>query len=70
LIFYNYPIGGNLKGIIIFFGKGVGLGWCREREKIDWQEPRKFDWWGGAGRGRKLIGRNLLNSVGADDFYF
>jgi len=20
-----------------------GLGWCREREKIDWQEARKFD---------------------------
>jgi len=19
------------------------LGWCREREKIDWQEPHKFD---------------------------
>jgi len=19
------------------------LGWCRQREKIDWQEPRKFD---------------------------
>jgi len=21
----------------------LGLGWCREREKIDWQERRKFD---------------------------
>jgi len=19
------------------------LGWCQQREKIDWQEPRKFD---------------------------
>jgi len=24
---------------------GISLGWCREREKIDWQEPRKFDCW-------------------------
>jgi len=23
----------------------VILGWCRQREKIDWQEPRKFDCW-------------------------
>jgi len=22
---------------------GLKLGWCREREKIDWQEARKFD---------------------------
>jgi len=22
---------------------GQQLGWCREREKIDWQEGRKFD---------------------------
>jgi len=22
-----------------------GLGWCQEREKIDWQEPGKFDCW-------------------------
>jgi len=22
---------------------GSWLGWCRQREKIDWQEPRKFD---------------------------
>jgi len=22
---------------------GEALGWCQQREKIDWQEPRKFD---------------------------
>jgi len=24
---------------------GPRLGWCQEREKIDWQEPGKFDCW-------------------------
>jgi len=27
---------------IIFISR---LGWCRQREKIDWQEPGKFDSW-------------------------
>jgi len=32
-------IGRNLINLIV----GWSVGWCRQREKIDWQEARKFD---------------------------
>jgi len=28
---------------VLFLKIDEGLGWCWQREKIDWQEPRKFD---------------------------
>jgi len=30
---------------VILVFPGISLGWCQQREKIDWQEPSKFDCW-------------------------
>jgi len=32
----------------INFFVGDQLGWCQQKEKSNWQEPRKFDCWFGA----------------------
>jgi len=33
----------SLEGVVGHNCETLSLGWCREREKIDWQEARKFD---------------------------
>jgi len=33
------------EGAFNSYSCGGGVGWCQQREKIDWQEPRKFDCW-------------------------
>jgi len=32
-------------GQFLFFVVPHQVGWCQQREKIDWQEARKFDYW-------------------------
>jgi len=31
--------------MLVAVGGCALVGWCRQREKIDWQEPSKFDCW-------------------------
>jgi len=37
------PLGGRKTHGCVALVRGFGVGWCQQREKIDWQEPHKFD---------------------------